>query len=80
MNTLFQPTANCQDTICLTQGVHPKPCQAKNLANSTQPSDSTQHRVFPKVREYPLQFAILKVDPKVAHIRHPLANVGLHPI
>ena len=24
MNTVFQPTANCQFTICLTQGVHPK--------------------------------------------------------
>ena len=23
MNTVFQPTANCQFTICLTQGVHP---------------------------------------------------------
>jgi len=23
MNTLFHPTANCQITICLTQGVHP---------------------------------------------------------
>jgi hypothetical protein len=23
MNSIFQPTANCQITICLTQGVHP---------------------------------------------------------
>ena len=23
MNTLFQQTANCQFTICLTRGVHP---------------------------------------------------------
>ena len=38
-------------------------CQAKILANSCQPSDSTQNRVFPKVRECPLDFAILKVEP-----------------
>jgi hypothetical protein len=62
MNTLFQPTANCQDTICLTEGVHPKPCQAKIFANSIQPSDSTHNRVFPKVMEYPIEFAILKVE------------------
>ena len=28
MNTLFQQTANCQFTICLTRGVHPNTCQA----------------------------------------------------
>jgi hypothetical protein len=27
MKTKFQPTANCQNSNCLTQGVHPKSCQ-----------------------------------------------------
>jgi hypothetical protein len=40
-------------------------CQAKILANSPQPSDSTQNKVFPKVRERLLDFAILKVEPNV---------------
>jgi hypothetical protein len=39
-----------------------EPCQAKILADSDQPSDSTQHRVFPKIREYLLEFAILRID------------------
>jgi hypothetical protein len=68
MNTLFQPTANCQDTICLTQGVHPKPCQAIILANSFQLSDSTQYRVFPNVMDFPLQFAILKVGTPMTYL------------
>jgi hypothetical protein len=29
MNTLFQQTANCQFTICLTRGVHPTLCQVR---------------------------------------------------
>jgi hypothetical protein len=41
MNTLFQPTANCQLTNCLTKGVHP------NLASSTIRPPFTRIQLIP---------------------------------
>jgi hypothetical protein len=64
-----------------TRKTHPfVPCQAIIFENFTQLYDYKTHIALSKVMEYPLEFAILKIEPKVAHIRHPLANVGLHPI
>jgi hypothetical protein len=34
MNTLFQQTANCQFTICLTRGVHPRQLTTDNCLYS----------------------------------------------
>jgi hypothetical protein len=40
-------------------------CQAKILADSSYPPDFTLHRVCPEAMEWPLEFAILKIEGKI---------------
>jgi hypothetical protein len=61
MNTLFQQTANCQITNCLTEGVHLMPCQA--LPASKNP--------------FPLSFQSLPVPLLLQIISLELATVEL---
>jgi hypothetical protein len=55
----------------------PAPGQAKILANSSQPSDSTPNRVSPKVRECRANFAILKVEPNAGFSPTPILQLTL---
>jgi hypothetical protein len=44
MNTIFQPTANCQNSNCLTQGVHPirvSSPQSPTRTRQTHPNPSS---------------------------------------
>ena len=80
MNSVFQPTANCQKTNCLTGRVHPKICEMPEVSIRCSRYNSRGNPLVPEFPQPPAGDPTLASVSIVAGLNLRFLNPGSLPV